>query len=797
MSKIRLITLVLIAVLLSIVFMPKAFTADQTPDEVEFKLRKEEVIFIPYRELNSFLEKNQKLVYMSYKELADLINQKSQIRPLAPVNHVIKDVSLNGVVNNDTISFEAVYKIQVLNKEWVYMPVLSTSVGLKSAEYDGKAAPISTDGSNFRILTDSVGEHTLKLKYDVKINETGNTKSFQFNMPTLPITRLTVVVPEVPVKLNIENASGIRSEVKDKKTITYANLIGQGNVLVDWKSNLIKLKQAVSPKVKQEDSKLPSKIIVSAETLISIDEGIMQGFATYRCQIFHKPVEKLTLAIPDDVEVISVTSPGDIVKKGPPVITDPNGKAAGKLLTVYFNSKIKDYAVFNVVYEKTFENKKVIEDVPSIYLVGKEINKIDGYIAVQSLGNIEIKQIETVNISRTPEEQLPSTLENDATNPILLAYQYIITNSKDNYKLKLEIAPSEDASVQVAMIDKVSVDSRLSSNGVLTTKADYTVRNMSEQYFRFNLPENSEILVALVDGVPVQIEKESTSEETFTHDTKNNKMKEEKFPKYMINIKDHQDERPFNISIMYKQDKKFNFLTRIFNTYNLQAPYVSDIPTLTLSWNIFIPEGMKYWYNTALNRGTTNYASYIQANDSWSMSSSMSSVRMASPSAQPQAPGQVTNVAPSSSETDYFDGRVSGVLPPEFSMPPTKGLMQVGFADYLLMDDDVPKGNDQDNFIKHQFLNINVVGVTGVITVLIFLLMLYVGWLLADKSRRVITNSDSTKQRAKFFIPVAIILYIAGLYLGFLAIWLPVIIMTIAYLVYMFILQYKNKKTIC
>ena len=130
-------------------------------------------------------------------------------------------------------------------------------------------------------------------------------------------------------------------------------------------------------------------------------------------------------------------------------------------------------------------------------------------------------------------------------------------------------------------------------------------------------------------------------------------------------------------------------------------------------------------------------------------------------------------------------------------MPPTKGLMQVDFADYLLMDDDVLKGNDQDNFIKHQFLNINVVGVTGVITVLIFLLMLYVGWLLADKSRRVITGSDSTKQRAQFFIPVAIILYIAGLYLGFLAIWLPVIIMAIAYLVYMFILQYNNKKTIC
>lgn len=792
MSKIRLIILLITAILLFIVYMPKTLSADETAEEVEFLLRKEEVSFIPYRELDKFLTSNKKLVYMSYKELSDLINEKSQIRPLAPVNHVIKDLALSGTVNNDHISFEAVYKIEVLNKKWVYVPVLSTSVGLKSAEYDGKSAPISTDGSNFRILTDAVGEHTLKLKYDIKVTETGNTKSFQFSMPTLPITRLAITVPEVPVKLNIQNASGVRSEVKDNKTITYANLVGQGNVQVDWKSNLIKLQKPEAPKIKQVESKLPSKIIVSAETLISIDEGIMQGFSTYRCQIFHKPVEKLTLAIPDNVEIISVTSPSDIVRKGPPSISDPDPKLPGKLLTVFFNSKIKDHAVFNIAFEKTFENKKITEEVPSIYLVGKEINKIDGYIAIQSLGNIEIKQVETKNINRTPEEQLPSTLENDATNPILLAYQYIITNAKEKYNLKLEISPSEDASVQVAMIDKVAVDSRLSSNGVLTTKADYTIRNMSEQYFRFNLPENSEILVALVDGRPVQIEKESTVDETFTEDLKKKKIDVEKFPKYMINIKNHQDERPFNISIMYKQDKKFNFLTRIFNIYNLQTPYVSDIPTLTLSWSIYIPDGMKYWFNTALNRGTTNYASYIQANDSWSMSSIASS----RPSGPPPAPAQVMNVMPSSSVYDYDDDKVSGVLPPEFSMPPTKGLVRIGFADYLLMDGIMQKGKDQKESEKHQFLNINVVGVTGIVSVLIFLVMLYAGWLLAEKSRRVIQESKSTKQRAQFFIPIAIILYIAGLYLGFFSIWLPVILMVIAYVIYRFILQFKNKTAV-
>ncbi|MGD9580654.1 MAG: hypothetical protein AB7V50_04725 [Vampirovibrionia bacterium] len=785
MSKIKFFLSLLIIIAVAILCVPQVNAADQTPDEVEFKLRKEEVAFIPYRELDRFLTKNTKLVYMSYKELAELINQKSQIRPLAPVNHVIKDLSLSGTVSNDHISFEALYKIEVLNKQWSYIPVLSTSVGLKSAEYDGKSAPISTDGSSFRILTDQIGEHTLKLKYDVKINETGNTKSFQFNMPTLPITRLAIVVPEVPVKLNIQNASGVRSEVKDKKTITYANLIGQGNVQVDWKSNLIKLAKAEAPKVIQEDSKLPSKVIANVETLISVDEGIMQGFSTYRCQIFHKPVEKLTLAIPDNVEIISVTSPSDIVRKGPPVVTDVNGKKPGRLLTVFFNSKIKDHAVFNVVFEKTFENKKVQEDVPGVYLVGKEINKTDGYIAIQSLGNIEIKQIETKNISRTPEEQLPVTLENDATNPILLAYQYVITNIKEEYELKLEIIPSEDASVQVAMIDSASIDSILSSNGVLTTKADYTLRNMSEQYFRFNLPEGAEILVALIDGRPVQIEKESEIDETIPAGKDKPEIKEDKFPKYMINIKNHQDERPFNISIMYKQDKKFNFLTRILNVYDLQAPYVSDIPTLTLSWSIYIPDGMKYWFNTALNRGSTNYASYIQSS-SWGDVGRSTSVSSFSAPVQ----SQVMNVAPPGYAVD--SDKVAGVLPPEFSMPPTKGLTRIAFADYLLMDDVTSKASDAMQNVAGKFININVIGITNIMSLLIFLVMLYAGWLISDKSRMLLNNTDSVKERAAFFIPVAIVLYVIGLILGFMTIWAPVIIAIIVYIVYRLLIQFKR-----
>lgn len=800
MNKLRLFVITLLLTLISFLYIPVSFSADEKPaldkDQIEFKLRKEEITFIPYRELSKLLDKNKKLVFISYKELQDLINEKSQIRPLAPVNYVIKDLSLNGTVNNDHISFDAKYKIQILNKEWVYIPILSTQVGLKVAEFDGNPAPISTDGTNFQILSDVVGEHELKLKFDVKINESGNTKSFQFNMPVLPIARLAIDVPEVPVKLNILNASGERSEIKEKRTITYANLMGQGSVQVDWKSNLIKMQKPEVPKiVKEPEYKLPSKVIANVETLISIDEGILQGFSTYNCQIFHRPVEKLSLHIPDDVEILSVSSSGDIVQKGQPVITDPNKNKPGKVLTVYFNSKIKDNATFDIAFQKTFENKEIIESVPSIYLIGKEISKSEGAIAIQSLGNIEIKQDKLDNL--TPSDDIPATLEENAQNPILLSYIYVITDIvKDVYALDLVINPSKDASVQVAMIDKVNITTNLSSNGILITKADYTIRNMSEQYFRFNLPEGSEVLGALINENRVQVEKENDETDKKPDNQKNEKKAKGDDPNYLINIKGYQDEKPFALSIMYKQDKKFNILNHLFNLYDLQSPNVLDIPTLTLVWNAAIPDGLQYWYLTGLNRGYTDYSTYFRTNID-----NTETYNYAGDKFNEYQPQAQVNVVSGGFE-DYEQNKAVGVLPPRFQMPPEKGLIKVSFSDYL-MNPDIPVQYDLDgdqkstkNVTKQkpEFPTIKVVGVTKLIFGLLFLLMFYLGYVIAERSYNKVTRSTTITERAWYFIPLAIVLYLAGQVFGFWTIWFPVLVVAVIYIIFRSVKNSINKK---
>jgi hypothetical protein len=764
MNKYKLFLSIFILFLIAIISFPalnaqENSTSEATnKEEVEFKLRKEEIVFIPYRELDKLLDKQKDLVYMSYDELKKLITEKSQIRPLAPVNYVIKDLALNGTVKKDHVSFAADYKIQVLNKEWTYIPIMSTQVGLKSAVFDNKPAPISVDNSQFRILTDELGEHTLKLNFDVKLQESGNTKNFNFNMPDLPITRLTLTVPETPVKLNIRNASGQRSEVKDNKTITYANITGKGDIYVDWKSNLIKLQKVDKPEKpvqKDVEDHRPSKVIAGVETLITVDEGILQGYTTYNCQIFHKPVEKLNLYVPDDenLQIISVTSPGNIVKKDVPDISDPNGDKPGKVLTVYFNSKIKDNAVFNIAYEKTFENKKIKVEVPDIHLIGKEINNTSGYVAVQSTASLEVKALELKNISVTDVSELPYDLSSLADNPILLAYSYL----NNTYDLALEIIPHEDAGVKVAVIDKASLDSRMSSDGILTTLASYELRNMSQDFFKFTLPENAEYLTATINGNPVQAGKETIDDLLI----------------YSINIKNQQNETPFTLGILYRENKNFNFFNKLlFNAFKLQAPSIKNVPTIELRWVVYLPEELHYKFSTNLQKGIISIANIHQQMRTRDKEQALDSYNE-----YDRVASQVANIAPEP-QLSANDGRVAGIIGTKYELPPVINLKSSTFSDYL---------------VNQKVPTLSVFAFTNIIDYIIFILMIILGWKLAMLFKYMAAHADNIKARAKFVILWAVILYLLGIIFGSNLVWFPVILGIIAYIIYFFYDKRKEK----
>ncbi len=636
---------ILVVSLVSILFL---FT-NKVFSNNEFNFKQEILKFVPYEKLDTLLSNNKKLVYMPYRELKKLILEKSAPAPQAPVDYVIKNLSLEGTIKDGYVAFTGDYQIDLVNKNWAKIPVLSTDTALKQAVFDEKTAKLINYNNFFNVISDEVGEHSLKLKFDVGTQKSGNTNRVSFSIPNASVTNIRV--NEAP-DLNIDNVNG--------------------KVAIKWKNGTTQIQPTVNKTKPEKIDNRPPKIVASVNTLISLDEGLLQGFSDYSFKIYHNGIEKLAFRIPEGIEVLDVSSPQNIINKG-------SQKIAGNVLTVYLKSKVKDDINLNISYEKTFENKKTELHIPAIIPVGKEINKVSGYLALQTAGNSEIKPVKTENISRIDLGDLPRKLESLAEYPIIAAYSFL----KGEYSLSMEVIPHKDAPVQVAMIDQVRADSRLSFNGVMTSKIDYSIRNMSEQFFRFNLPENAEILYSAINRAPQQIEKQDSGDARNTV--------------YLVNIKKYQDSSPFNLTIIYRQKFKLN---NLFIFRDLQLPQVINMAALTTSWAVYLPENLHYWNFTGLSKGNNNYLRYLPRVNSLKDSSKR-------------------NIQTQIASNYYAEdeaaspGKVTGILPPEFTMPPVKNLKRHDFSGYLTGTAPV---------------DILIVGITKLIYLLVILLIGYLVW---------------------------------------------------------------------
>ncbi len=763
-NKINLSILIILAFILTFITGKTVFSASSGSNFQQYKadtkqkfvLKREILKFLPFEELDKLLEKNKKLVYMSYKELKKLIEEKSSPEKPSPVDYVIKALSLNGEIKDDYVTFEGDYKIEILNKKWAEIPLLSTNTGFKHAEFEGKAMSVVTGNSFFKVISNEVGDHRLKIKFDVKNDKSGNRRVARFLIPDLAIAGLEIKHPSNTVDLNISNSTGLKTLKTGEYSVTSADITGKGSVEISWKTLPAAKKTGSIKKVKPESK--PAKVISDINTLITIDEGLLQGFSDYSFRIYHSPVEQFKFQIPDDIEVIDIISPQNIVNKGNYKVTDPDKEKPGKLLTVYLNSKIRDSVNLNVIYEKTFQNKPTKLAIPDIYPVGKEINKVSGYVALQTSGNSEIIPVLAKNISRVDISDLPAGLQNLAEYPLIAAYSFI----NKGFSLAFEIIPHKDAPVQVAMTDKALADSRLSSNGVLTSRVKYTIRNMSEQFFKFKLPQKAEILSAMINGKSVQIEKQEIQDKKDTI--------------YFVNIKNYQDTNPFNLVVMYRQKFNLTLLNKIFNFQNFELPRIQNMPVLTVSWSVYVPESMKYWNFSGLNPDGKDYFGYITnsyISRDFEYGYYTDKTNVAKQIAQ--------NVMTDESESMESEGKVAGILPPEFSMPPLKGLKKYKFSDYLT---------------GTELINISMLGISNFIYVLSFLLLIYIVWITMNKIYKAKNlENKAFREIIKGIIPELGLVIIIGIITYSFLFWLLAIITALVYAIFEFFKPKLLKQT--
>ena len=239
----------------------------------------------------------------------------------------------------------------------------------------------------------------------------------------------------------------------------------------------------VAPERKQ------GKYDAQVDTLISLGEVTMRGSASIQMDVKSGAIVDLQLLLPKNINVLNVTGPS---------IRNHKVKSENEhqIINIEFTQEMTDQFHIEVNYEKILGENKSELIVPGLQVAGTEVQH--GRIAVEALTAVEVQTAETKQLSSLEINELPQQLVLKTTNPILLAYRYV--NTESPHLLKLSITRHQELDVQVAAIESAHYQTLITNDGLSVTTATFNVRNSRRQFLRLNLPEDSKVWSVFVDG---------------------------------------------------------------------------------------------------------------------------------------------------------------------------------------------------------------------------------------------------------------------------------------------------------
>ncbi len=320
---------------------------------------REQTIYVPYDKLRETFEKTGRGVFIPYARFEELwqaaraAQQKTApVQPPAPA--LIAEADNDATLGKDVVHVVAKLKIDILAQGWVTVPLRLGDAGIVSAmlvEPGGQEQParlaVAPDGG-YQLLYENTAKGprqiSLRLEYAKAFTKSPGRNDVAFAAPQAPLNRWRVHIAESAVKIHIDpliaasevpgGAEEQPGDGADKKPADAAAAKPDGDKPADAKPTDEQPvdKQPAGGKAVEETvllafvgaastvkidwtakaegaSGMAALATVMAQQTVRIEEAAVRTRVTLVYTISRAELDRLTIEVPGDQKVASVTSP--------------------------------------------------------------------------------------------------------------------------------------------------------------------------------------------------------------------------------------------------------------------------------------------------------------------------------------------------------------------------------------------------------------------------------------------------------------------------------------------------------
>jgi hypothetical protein len=399
--------------------------------------------------------------------------------PPPPVPFSLTRAAYQGRVGEKRTSIDAVFEIDVFDKKnWVKVPFLPATVAIQEARLDNAPVGVVQENGYHHAVFFKSGRHALRVRFSVKSPSAEEAPRLALPVSNTPMTLLALEFPRSGLDVIVEPSQGTEVQTADGKTRVTAVIPTTSQIEARWQ-------KALAP-----EKTLPAKMYVDSQALLTVSESAVRAQTVLNYNILHQGVRELEIAVPRDWNLLSVMSEGLQEWK----IREKDGAPVLALLLDY--AKKGSFQV-SVQMEKAISEKDEVLEIPR--LKPADVERETGVLAVEAKGAVELEIPDASGLQPMDPQELPPSLWEMATQPLLYAYRYT-----KPYTLAVAVKRHPEAPVLTTTVDYANALTLFTERGQMVTRLQYQVRNHLKQYLSVQLPEGAELWSAFVADEPVK-----------------------------------------------------------------------------------------------------------------------------------------------------------------------------------------------------------------------------------------------------------------------------------------------------
>ena len=509
-------------------------------------------------------------------------------------------------------TFSLTLQVTILSSLWNVLPLFDSSVAVESlsvkctspkpksnpnsnskeekeSNWDGHLAVVN---SSVSLITHHSGEYSLFLKLGAKNSGGRGSKTCSLSVPKATKTVLTYRLQETNCALSCSPAttSSIQTETSNdnqKKSTMVLDCVlpPTSHLTLQWAR-----KTAFEDESKKKEEEKEMVVTADQNTVYSIGEGVCQVKSGLVFELVNGAASIFDIVLLENQQskiekpatILSVT--GAYLKKWEALEKSENEndneeEEERRTIRVWMDHAQEGNVNLEVRIDMEMRGTTCLDThLPLLRAVsagGKPVTREKGMFAVEARTNVEIVESASRHLTRVDVSELPPALKRRASNPVLLAYKYVMGGGQF---LVLSVTRHRDIGVLIASIDEAKYTlTHAAEAGTLLHSLVLSVRNTSKQYLRITLPEYCTVWSTFVDGESV-------------------KPAQDEDEKLLVPLKKGASDEAFKVRILFlERPEPLQIMSEEYSRGKLNFSLASvDLPINHLYLTVYLPLDFSY-----------------------------------------------------------------------------------------------------------------------------------------------------------------------------------------------------------